>query len=63
VCAASIFLLGDAVGHVQQVMIAANFAPGNAGVPFYINVTCPVVAVALLIAAARERRDCCRGLT
>ena len=29
VSAASIFLLGDAVGHVKQMLIAGNFAPGN----------------------------------
>jgi hypothetical protein len=29
VCAASIFLLGDAVGHIRQMMVAGNFAPGN----------------------------------
>ena len=34
VCAASIFLLGDAIGHVRQMLAASNFAPGNAGVPF-----------------------------
>jgi hypothetical protein len=30
-----IFLLGDAIGHVRQMVIADNFAPGNAGVPLY----------------------------
>jgi hypothetical protein len=30
VSAASIFLLGDAVGHVKQMLIGGNFAPGNA---------------------------------
>jgi hypothetical protein len=57
VCAASIFLLGDAIGHVHQMMIAGNFAPGNAGVPFYMDVICPVLAITLLVMAARERRD------
>jgi hypothetical protein len=37
VCAASIFLLGDAVGHVREMVMARNFAPGNAGVPFYME--------------------------
>jgi hypothetical protein len=31
--------------------------PGNAGVRFYIDLICPVLAIALLVAAARERRD------
>lgn len=56
VCAASVFLLGDAVGHVEQMTTAGNFAPGNAGVPFYMDVICPVIAVVLLVVAVRERR-------
>lgn len=51
VCAASIFLLGDAIGHVKQMLIAGNFEPGNAGVPFYTDIICPVLAIALLIIA------------
>ncbi len=54
VCAASIFLLGDAVGHVHQ-MAAGNFAPGNAGVPFYMDVIGPVLSIAFLIIAVRKR--------
>jgi hypothetical protein len=55
ICAASIFLLGDAVGHVRQMVAAGNFAPGNAGVPFYTDVICPLLAIALLIIAWRHR--------
>src|SRR5271170_2332091 len=54
VCAASIFLLGDAVGHVRQMMAAGNFAPGNAGVPFFMDVICPLLAIALLLIAKRR---------
>ena len=53
VCAASIFLLGDAIGHVRQMVVAGNFAPGNAGVPFYADIICPLLAIGLLIAARR----------
>jgi len=53
-CAASIFLLGDAIGHVRQMMVAGNFAPGNAGVPFYMDVICPVLAIILVIIATRR---------
>jgi hypothetical protein len=52
----SIFLLGDAVGHVHQMLAAKNFAPGNAGVPFFMDIICPVLAVALLAAAWRHYR-------
>jgi hypothetical protein len=54
VSVASIFLFGDAIGHVRQMLVAGNFAPGNAGVPFYIDVICPLFAIALLIAAKRS---------
>jgi hypothetical protein len=53
--ASSIFLLGDAVGHVKQMIVAGNFAPGNAGVPFYGDVAFPVLAIILLIIARRSQ--------
>ena len=53
VCAASIFLLGDAIGHVREMVTAGNFAPGNAGVPFYMDVICPLLAITLLLVAGR----------
>src|SRR5271170_735361 len=55
VCAASIFLLGDAVGHVREMMVAGNFAPGNAGLPFYMDIICPALAIGLLTIATRQR--------
>ncbi len=56
VCAASLFLLGDAIGHVRQMMTAGNFAPGNAGVPFYTDILCPVLAIVLLVMARHSAR-------
>jgi hypothetical protein len=56
VCAVSAFLLGDVMGHMQQMTTAGNFAPGNAGVPFYMDVICPVIVVVLLVVAVREHR-------
>jgi hypothetical protein len=53
VCVASIFLLGDAIGHIHQMMKAGNFAPGNAGLPFYMDIVCPVLAICLVILAGR----------
>jgi hypothetical protein len=55
VSAASIFLLGDAIGHVRQMISTGNFAPGNAGVPFYMDIVCPVLAIVLLVIASRDR--------
>ena len=55
ICAASVFLLGDAIGHVHQMMVAGNFAPGNAGLPLYMDIICPVLAITLLVIATRDR--------
>ena len=55
VCAASVFLLGDAVGHVREMARAGDFAPGNAGVPFFTDIVCPLLAIALLLVASRQR--------
>src|SRR6201992_3465984 len=52
---ASIFLLGDAIGHVREMVVAGHFAPGNAGVPFYMDVICPLLAVTLVVLARRQQ--------
>jgi Family of unknown function (DUF6790) len=50
----AIFLLGDAIGHVRQMIAADNFAPGNAGVPFFGDIAFPVLALILLIIVQRS---------
>jgi hypothetical protein len=50
----SIFLLGDAIGHLRNMLMAANFAPGNAGVVFYMDIILPLTAIGLWLAARRE---------
>jgi hypothetical protein len=44
---ASIFLIGAAVGHVRQLIVAKNFAPGNAGGVFVADVVVPILLVVL----------------
>ncbi|WP_156898115.1 DUF6790 family protein [Methylocapsa acidiphila] len=55
ICAASVFLLGDAVGHIRQMLSSGNFKPGNAGTPFYMDIICPLLAIVLLAIAKRSR--------
>src|ERR1700733_2376688 len=50
----AIFLLGDAIGHVGQMISAGNFAPGNARVPFFGDLAFPVLALILLIIVQRS---------
>ena len=50
----AIFLLGDAIGHVEQMVATGNFAPGNAGVPFIGDLAFPALALILLIVVQRS---------
>ncbi len=52
----AIFLLGDAVGHVRQIMVAGNFASGNAGPVFYLDIILPISTIVLLL-LCRHRGD------
>jgi hypothetical protein len=50
----AIFLLGDAIGHVGQMIAAGNFTSGNAGVPFVGDLVLPFLSVILLIIVQRS---------
>ena len=50
----SIFLLGAAAGHVYQMITAHNFAPGNAGAIFYMDLFLPLFGYLLLWLARRN---------
>lgn len=47
------FLLGAAAGHIVQMVTAQNFAPGNAGLIFYLDIALPAIGVALLVLQKR----------
>jgi len=44
-----LFMLGAAGGHVYQMIVASNFAPGNAGIMFYSDLFLPAFGVAMLV--------------
>lgn len=44
----SFFSLGAAVVHVREMVVEHNFAPGNAGIFFYMDIVIPVVGLTLL---------------
>lgn len=44
----SIFALGAAVGHIRQMVVAQNFAPGNAGAMFWMDILIPLFGYWLL---------------
>lgn len=49
----ALFLLGAAAGHVVQMVEAQNFAPGNAGLIFYMDIALPLIGFALLVLQRR----------
>ncbi|MBS3821226.1 MAG: hypothetical protein KGY81_05630 [Phycisphaerae bacterium] len=44
----ALFMWGAAGGHVYQMIVAGNFAPGNAGVIFWTDIFLPVLGLVLL---------------
>jgi hypothetical protein len=44
----AMFTLGAAAGHVYQMLTEHNFAPGNAGTIFYMDIVIPVFGLLLL---------------
>ncbi|MEJ8571124.1 DUF6790 family protein [Microbaculum marinum] len=44
----SIFTLGAAAGHVHQMIVAHNYAPGNAGIIFWTDMLIPLFGFVLL---------------
>jgi hypothetical protein len=49
VIAFSVQWLGAAVVHIREIVVAANYAPNNAGLTFYLDILMPVILIALLV--------------
>ncbi len=49
----ALFALGAAAGHIYQMVTEHNFAPGNAGVIFYLDILIPLFGFLLLWLAHR----------
>ncbi|WP_235681170.1 DUF6790 family protein [Tomitella gaofuii] len=47
VIAFAVFYLGAAVGHVKEMVVERNFAPGNAGFIFWYDLAAPVLVIVL----------------
>jgi hypothetical protein len=56
VIAFSIQWLGSGVVHIREMMVAANYAPNNAGLTFCLDILIPVMLVALLVYYYRVNR-------
>ena len=43
----SIWLLGDGIGHIADLILNNNTAPGNIGVPLYTDIIIPIALIVL----------------
>jgi hypothetical protein len=41
--------LGAAVVHIRDIVVAANYAPNNAGLTLYLDILMPVILISLLV--------------
>lgn len=51
------FLLGAAGGHIYQMVKSGNFAPGNAGTVFWMDLILPVVGFVLLYLSHKSNKQ------
>jgi hypothetical protein len=49
--------LGAAVVHIREILVAADYAPNNAGMTLYLDILIPVILIALLIYYEHVRSD------
>jgi hypothetical protein len=51
IVATAVWLWGDAVVHIHEIIVAHNYAPNNAGPALYSDLIVPAVLIGLAIAA------------
>lgn len=56
VIASIVFLWGDAVGHIYQMVVNQNFMPGNAGTWFWLDLVIPLILLLCLVRLKPVRR-------
>jgi hypothetical protein len=57
VIAFSVQWLGAAVVHIREIVVAADYAPNNAGMTLYLDILIPVILIALLVYYEHVRSD------
>jgi hypothetical protein len=55
ILANAVFLAGDGVGHVRDILVNANYAPSNAGIPLYWDFLFPVAQILLWLLLHKAR--------
>ena len=52
----AVWLLGDAVGHIRQMILNRNYAANNSGIFLITEITMPLVILLLAIYVHRKRQ-------
>lgn len=52
----SIWLVGDGIGHIADMILHDNFSPGNVGVPLYTDIIVPFALIILYIIYQRLKK-------
>jgi len=62
VIATTIFLWGAAYGHIMDIIVHGNYAPGNAGGVLYDDILVPLIMIVLLAAYVRTAKMSEKGM-
>jgi len=62
VVAATVFLWGAAYGHIMDIIVHGNYAPGNAGGALYDDILVPLITIVLLAAYMWTARNVKEGI-
>ncbi len=57
IVAATVWLWGDAIGHLRQIIVNHNYAPNNAGPALYSDLVLPAVLIFLALGARLRIRS------
>ncbi|MGD9634766.1 MAG: DUF6790 family protein [Pirellulales bacterium] len=56
VIAGIVWYWGDAIGHVKEMIVANNYAPGNAGPWFWTDVFVPILLIACTVLVWQQQK-------
>jgi hypothetical protein len=57
IVATTVWLWGDAIGHIREIVVAHNYAPNNAGPALYSDLVVPAVLIVLAAASRLSIRQ------
>lgn len=57
IISSAVFLWGAAIGHLYQIIVNKNFAPGNTGAVFWADIFIPLIGFGLLYLQYKEEKN------